>query len=136
MECGERGVIAIDTNVLVRFLVQDDEVQYKRSLNLFQGNQIFVADSVVLETEWVLRFAYDYSPTEICTAFRRVFGLKNVMLAEPLLIAKAIVWHESGLDFADALHLAKCQHLKSLRTFDDKFVKRSKGLSECKVTVS
>ncbi len=128
-------MIAIDTNVLVRFLVRDDETQYERSLNLFQGNEIFVADSVVLETEWVLRFAYDYSPTEICTAFRRVFGLKNVTLAEPLLIAKAIAWHESELGFADALHLARCQHLKSLKTFDERFVKRSKKLSECKVTI-
>ena len=128
-------MIAIDTNVLVRFLVRDDEAQYEKSLKLFQGNDLFIPDTVVLETEWVLRCAYDYSPTEICSAFRRVFGLKNVTLAEPMLISKAVEWHESGLDFADAVHLAKCEHLKMLKTFDEKFIKRSRGISTCKVTV-
>lgn len=127
-------MIAVDTNLLVRFLVKDDELQYQTALMLFQQESIFIPDTVVLETEWVLRFAYDYSPTEIIAALRQVFGLSNVTLTEPLLIAKAMDWHELGLDFADALHLAKCEHVKTLKTFDGKFIKRSKGLSVCKVS--
>ena len=48
-------------------------------------------------------------------------------------MAKAIDWHEQGLDFADALHLANSQHLPALATFDEKFIKRADEKSSCRV---
>ena len=55
-------MIAIDTNIVVRFLTQDDEQQYQKSLKLFQEQELFISDTVILETEWVLRFAYEFKP--------------------------------------------------------------------------
>lgn len=126
-------MIAVDTNVVVRLLTQDDEQQYNRSFKLFQEQDIFIPDTVILETEWVLSFAYHFEPDEICKAFSNIFGLSNVQLTNPSLMAQVLLWHESGLDFADALHLAQSQNCSSMYTFDDKFVKRSRGLTECKV---
>ncbi|MFB2977172.1 type II toxin-antitoxin system VapC family toxin [Microseira sp. BLCC-F43] len=68
-------MIAVDTNIVVRLLTQDDEKQYNKSLKLFQEQDIFIPDTVILETEWVLRFAYKFKPAEICQAFRNLFGL-------------------------------------------------------------
>ncbi len=51
---------AVDTNVIVRLLTQDDELQYQKSLEIFQMKNIFIPDTVILETEWVLRFAYKF----------------------------------------------------------------------------
>jgi predicted nucleic-acid-binding protein len=130
---GKSGVVAVDTNILVRLLTRDGETQYKASYALFQAKEIFIPDSVLLETEWVLRYAYDYSSAELCTAFRKLFGLENVHLTNPLLIAKVLDWHEGGLDFADALHLATSQHVTSLKTFDDRFIRRAGTLSPCVV---
>ncbi len=48
-------------------------------------------------------------------------------------MAQVLQWHENGLDFADALHLAESQNCSTIYTFDDKFVKRAKGLTECEV---
>ena len=124
---------AIDTNVLVRLLVGDNPAQYKASQKLFSSAQIFIPDTVILETEWVLRAAYDLDPAAICDAFRRVFGLKNVALSDGQRIAQAITWHEAGLDFADALHLALSHEHESLKTFDGDFIKRARKLSECRV---
>jgi predicted nucleic-acid-binding protein len=124
---------AIDTNVLVRFLTADDPQQYKASHKLFASENIFIADSVVLESEWVLRAAYDLSPAQICDGFRRVFGLPNVSLAHANRVTQALAWHEQGLDFADAFHLAQCQDHTSLKTFDATFIKRAKNLSKCLV---
>ncbi len=59
------SMIAVDTNILVRFLTRDDEQQYQKSLNLFQNFNIFIPDTVILETEWVLRFAYKFKRLEI-----------------------------------------------------------------------
>jgi predicted nucleic acid-binding protein len=63
----------------------------------------------------------------------KLFGLRNVRLSNAQLVAQAIDWHERGLDFADALHLALSQHHAVMKTFDEKFVKRAKKLSECRV---
>jgi predicted nucleic-acid-binding protein len=100
------SMIAIDTNIIIRLMTRDDEEQYQKSLKLFQNKNIFIADTVILETEWVLRFAYKFKSVEICQAFRKVFGLPNVYLTNERLILQIIEWHEKGLDFADAFHLA------------------------------
>jgi predicted nucleic-acid-binding protein len=126
-------VIAIDTNVLVRLLTGDNPAQYKASQRLFENEEIFIPDTVVLETEWVLRAAYDLKPAAICEAFKKIFGLNNVKLSNGYLMAQAIAWHEAGLDFADALHLALSQAQDALKTFDTDFIKRSKSLGKCLV---
>ena len=65
-------MIAVDTNVLVRLLVSDNPAQGKASHRLFACEDVFVPDTVLLETEWVLRAAFDLTPADICTAFRNV----------------------------------------------------------------
>ncbi|MGI2907895.1 type II toxin-antitoxin system VapC family toxin [Tolypothrix sp. VBCCA 56010] len=81
----------------------------------------------------MLRFAYKFKPEEICAALRKLFGLPNVHLTNTSLIAQVLQWHEAGLDFADAFHLAQSQHHTQFYTFDDKFVKRAKALTTCEV---
>ena len=125
--------IALDTNIIVRFLTHDDEAQYQRAYALFQCPRIFVPTTVLLETEWVLRFAYKYDATEIIRAFRMLLGLANVEAEDPGRIARALTWHETGVDFADALHLASSQQCDVLYTFDRKFVKKGKSVSVCEV---
>jgi predicted nucleic-acid-binding protein len=120
------GLSAIDTNVLVRLLVGDHAVQSKASEKLFASEQVLIADTVLLETEWVLRAAFDLKPEDICSAFRRVCGLPNVILRDPQLVAQVIDWHEAGFDFADAFHLALSNGQESLKTFDADFIKYAK----------
>ena len=126
-------MIAIDTNIVVRFLTEDDPIQFKQAVKLFNELELFIADSVVLETEWVLRFAYKFSPAEIVSAFRKLLGLANVYVDNNSKITKVLEWHEQGLDFADALHLANSAIFSELVTFDSKFVQRAKGKSSCQV---
>ena len=123
------SMIAIDTNILVRLLTRDDEQQYQKSLNLFQNFNIFIPDTVILETEWVLRFAYKFKRLEICQAFKKVFGLPNIYLTNETLILLILEWHENGLDFADAFHLASSNNCSEFYTFDEKFIKKSQSLS-------
>ncbi|AFY62733.1 type II toxin-antitoxin system VapC family toxin [Synechococcus sp. PCC 6312] len=124
---------AVDTNILVRLLTKDDELQFQQSLRLFQEQVIFIPDTVLLETEWVLRFAYQFKPADIGQAFRTLLGLPNVELTNGHLLLQALQWHENGLDFADALHLAQSQACSGLYTFDTKFIKKAQGLTACDV---
>lgn len=126
-------MIAIDTNVLVRLLVSDDAVPSKASQNLFASDDIFIPDTVLLETEWVLRAAFDLSPADICTALRRICGLHNVTVSDGQLIAQVIDWHEAGFDFADAFHLALSKEQDSLKTFDASFIKNARKHTDRRV---
>lgn len=126
-------MVAIDTNVLVRLLTGDNAAQYKVSRALFETQDVFVPDTVILESEWVLRAAYGLSPAEVCDALRHLFGLPSVTLANGQRVAQALNWHEGGLDFADAFHLALSQGQASLKTFDAAFIKRARSLGDCPV---
>ncbi len=125
-------MIAVDTNIIVRLLTQDDAEQYQKAHQLFASNEVFIADSVILECEWVLRFAYQFGSEQINTALTKLFGLPNVHLTHPALLAQTLAWHSQGLDFADAFHLAFSQHCKAFYSFDKKLVKAAKVIDGCK----
>jgi predicted nucleic-acid-binding protein len=116
-------MISVDTNVIVRFLTGDDKLQFEKSKALFSIENIIITTSVILECEWVLRYAYHFKQPEITTAFQSLFGLPNVQLEEPLVVSNAIDWHQNGMDFADALHLAQSKDAEAFVTFDKKLIK-------------
>ncbi len=125
--------VAVDTNILVRFLTHDDDEQYQQAYTVFQYHRIYISNTVFLETEWVLRYAYEYQPIDIIRAFTMLSGLPNIEVEKPEMIAIVLQWHRAGLDFADALHLACSQHCDELYTFDNDFIKKGKELSACVV---
>lgn len=126
-------MIAVDTNVIVRLLTRDDEEQFQQASALFGKQDIFIPETVILETEWVLRYAYNFAPPDICDAFTKTFGLPNVKIQRAEIIAQAIALTRQGLDFADALHLSLSHDCKQLATFDTAFITRAKGLTKCRV---
>ena len=126
-------MIAIDTNIVVRLLAHDNEGQYKKAYKLFNEHDVFIADTVILETEWVLRFAYNFDTRQIADALTKLFGLPNVHISHPSLLAQAIVWHLQGLDFADVFHLANSQQCKTFFTFDNKMINAAKNIDSCEV---
>ena len=110
---------AVDTNVVVRLLVDDDPAQVKRATALFRKESIFIPKTVVLETEWVLRRLYRLDRATVVASLRKLGGLKSVEFEQPLVVAQALQWCDEGLDFADALHLASSHgHADKFATFD------------------
>ena len=126
-------VRAVDTNVLVRFLTDDDPAQAAKARKLIESGDIFVATSVLLETEWVLRSGYGFTTERIVQALRSLAGLRGVALEDPPLVARALDWAEQGLDFADALHLGRAQGCTAFMSFDRKLAKAAARLSDVKV---
>ncbi len=114
---------AIDTNVVVRFLAGDDKQQAKAARTAVAAGDIFIATTVVLESEWVLRSAYGFEPRQIAVALRGLAGLPGVTIEEPTVLAQALDWMEAGMDFADALHLAKAGECDAFLSFDRKLAK-------------
>jgi predicted nucleic-acid-binding protein len=119
-------MVAVDTNVLVRFLVRDDARQAARAASLIRADEIWISKTVLLETEWVLRSLYGFSPNSLAPALRALAGLQTVSLEDELAVAKALDWFEDGLDFADALHLASAGNARQFITFDRKLANQAK----------
>lgn len=122
-------MIAIDTNVLARLIVGDDPEQGRRAAALFRREDIFIAKTVLLELEWVLRGAYRIERPRILKALLGVLGLPNVSAEDSGRVAAALRDYEAGMDFADALHLASSIEASRFVTFDDKLRKRAKALN-------
>jgi len=115
-------VIAIDTSVLVRFLVDDDKPQADLAEALIEANQIFLSRTVILETEWVLRSVYRMTATVLANLFDQLLGTENLVIEGAEDVIRANEWYKMGADFADALHLAACGEVR-MHTFDQGFCK-------------
>src|SRR5687768_230274 len=117
---------AVDTNIVVRYLTGDTPKQADTARALISENDIFLSRTVVLECEWVLRSVYGYSATEVCEALRAFAGLPRVSVEDLAIVVRALDLAESGVGFADALHLAAAGGCELFVTFDRDFVKRAK----------
>jgi len=111
-------MLAIDKTVIVRYLTGDHPGQSARARALIDAESVFVSLTVLLETEWVLRYVYGYDTPQIARAFRGFLGLPRVTIEDPTLAAQALDWLEAGMEFASALHLAKSAGCTEFVTFD------------------
>jgi predicted nucleic-acid-binding protein len=122
-------MIAVDTNVLVRFLVRDNPAQAARAAALIRANEVWVSKTVLLETEWVLRSLYGFALGTVGEALRALGGLQTVFLEDERAVVKALDWFEAGLDFADALHLASAGDATQFATFDRKLARQARHMT-------
>ena len=121
---------AVDTNVLARFFVDDpDDAQAakQRPAAIAAMTQpVFVAMTVLLEFEWVLRGFYLLKPPQVARVLRALAGIEHVTLENREQALRALdAFENAALDFADALHVASSSRCQALLTFDRRLSKRS-----------
>ena len=119
-------MLAVDTNVVVRLLTQDDPKQTAAARSLFATEQIWIAKTVLLETGWVLRSLYGFEDGAIRDAFAKLLGLKNVHTEHKLSMAPALALTAHGVDLADAMHFSSRPPGVTFVSFDQAFVRRAK----------
>jgi len=108
--------VALDTNLLVRLLVNDDPLQAQQAAALIDASSAcFVPITVALELEWVLRGAYKLPRDAVIAG---LLAICHLHLEQEDLVRRALDWHRQGLDFADALHLARSEGCGALISFD------------------
>jgi len=128
-------VLTVDSTVLVRLVTNDEPKEAKRAAALFSGNKIYLPLTVLLETEWVLRYAYRLAPEVIAKSLRGVLGLTNVTVSNPLELNRALHLYEQGLDFAEALNVTTANGATTLKTLDSGLVKRARSAGISGVTL-
>lgn len=128
---------ALDTNVLARLLLADDAAQLARAKALLNQPEIFTAPvTVMLELVWVLE-ANDCTPAHIARGLALLLDLPNFRPAHAPELRQALAWYASGMDFADALHLALKEPADAVYTFDKRWIKVAKreGLEQAVLDV-
>jgi predicted nucleic-acid-binding protein len=121
-------VIGLDTNVLVRYLVQDDPTQSARAAELIerrlsQTNPGYISLVAMVETTWVLDSAYGFSRREIASAIERILQADVFFVQDEQEVFTAMVALRSGKgSFADALigELGSAAGCSCTYTFDRK----------------
>ena len=115
-------MLGIDTNVLVRFLVRDNEVQFEKARKLIKrevtaGRRVFVNQLVLMETEWVLRSRYIVPKNLILEAISALLDTADVQFEDEPTIEEALfIWKDTTADFADCLIGAKNRRLRCRAT--------------------
>ena len=122
-------MIAIDTNILVRIVTNDEPEQALRAANILNNHAIFISKTVILELEWVLRFSYALKRTIILSTLQQILATDGFTIEQSSTIEQSLQWYEKGMDFADALHLASSLHAEKFVSFDKKLIKKASELN-------
>ena len=93
-------MIAFDTNLLVRFLADDNKAQADLAESLLQTHTVFIPRTVLLETEWVLRSRYQQQPGDLVAFIDTLLNVDNVIVEDSEQVVKALEWYRLGADFA------------------------------------
>jgi predicted nucleic-acid-binding protein len=108
-------LIGLDTNVLVRYLVEDDPEQSPRATALVeraleQGQRLFVPQIVLCELVWVLDSVYRYPLERITTVLRDLLRARQLVIEDLDSARKALDRYSArGGDFADYLIVERCR---------------------------
>lgn len=114
--------VALDTTVLVRLLTNDNAEQARLAADLIDTSVgCFVPITVVLELEWVLRGAYRLPREAVIQAVEGLMAIRQVHVEQEELVRRALGWHRQGMDFADAMHLARSEGCGVMVSFDRSF---------------
>jgi predicted nucleic-acid-binding protein len=108
-------MIGIDTNVLVRYVVQDDARQSATAnhfieTSLSDDEPGWIASVVLCEFVWVLESAYGYARNPIVATLQRLFEVDRFRVEAPALAWRALAEYRSGGDFSDALIALANEH--------------------------
>lgn len=121
-------MLGVDTNVLVRYLVRDDETQFVRAQRLIRrqtstGRPVFISLLVLVETEWVLRSRYSVSKDDAISTFSGLLDSADVQFEDEPTVEEALfTWKNSSAEFADCLIAARNRKLgcSATASFDSK----------------
>ena len=101
-------MIGLDTNILVRYLVQDDPVQSAKATELIErrltpDNPGFISIVAMVETVWVLDRSYGFAAQEIAATVERILEAETLAVENEREVFTAMISLKDGRMFADAI---------------------------------
>lgn len=130
-------MLALDTNVLARYYVRETDAsrptlaQAEAARRVIEGGEeIFVAKTVLLELEWVLRGVYGLARKDILRVLEHLLARQGIEVEDRAGVEGALANLRSGFDFADALHHASSRTCTAFLSFDARrFAKKARRMA-------
>lgn len=124
-------MIGLDSNILIRYLVQDDPAQSRAATRHIEDNLTperpgFISSITLAEVSWVLREAYGYDRAVIAHVAERLLATRQLVVEHSAAVQSALTdYREGSLDLADALigHIGQQAGCEATMTFDRKAAK-------------
>lgn len=116
-------MIGLDTNVLVRWITQDDELQCARIKNLFsqykaQSETFYINEIVLCETLWVLQSVFSYQKPDLILLLNSLLNNADLVIEnEAFVIASLLLYEKNRAGFADCLISIKNAYARCSTTF-------------------
>ncbi|MBM3310766.1 MAG: type II toxin-antitoxin system VapC family toxin [Candidatus Aminicenantes bacterium] len=121
-------MIALDANLLIRLIVEDDFKQAEAAESLLKnaGDVFFIPDLVLAELVWVLERRYAFSKPEVEQVLSELLGRRDVVFEDESRVRAAVRAYGGGLDLADGLIVETAREIgcRSLASFDDVLVSK------------
>lgn len=115
-------MIGVDTNVLVRILINDNQIQARKAVKLIENQSSVLVSAIVLcETIWVLQSRYTFNKNQLITAIEKILKIKQLEIEYSDAVWMAFhEYQHSSADFSDCIigAIAKLQGCDSVATFD------------------
>ncbi len=124
-------MIGIDTNVLVRFVMQDDPKQAKHANAFFASlsdqNKGFLSVTTMIESVWVLERVYQVTREQVFALLKQLLKSSDIQLEQLQIVNEATKLYMAGADFADAMIACASRAAGCSRTvtFDRDAIKRT-----------
>jgi len=129
--------VFVDTNVFLRFFVNDVASQYEKARALFETAEagkikLETSELVIAEIVWVLESFYGFDRKEVTEVLSTLLSSRNLKIAGHARISEAVRLYAAGnLDFIDAYNIAymRSKEYSKVATFDSKHFKKVDGIS-------
>lgn len=112
---------AVDTNVLARFMLDDDPVQSPMARELVKAGA-FVPLTVLLELGWLLQSRYGLARTHLASSLLDLFDVPGIVMDDEGAVRSAIAAYAKGGDLADHIHLVGAKGASAFATFDRRVI--------------
>lgn len=118
-------MIAVDTNIVLRLILDDHPAQSAAIESLAARDTLFVSLTVLLETGWVLESRYRLPRPEVIGALTSLIALDRIEVARRDLMDWAIDRYRAGADWADMVHVVAASKVGRFATLDRRLYRRA-----------
>lgn len=118
-------MIIVDTNIILRYLLQDNEELSKKAIEIIDNNEIFIPTEVIVEASYVLKKVYNVENEKINEAIKLLLEMEEIKFENKGTIALAFkTYAEKKLDIVDCMLFAYNKNENyDIKTFDKKLNK-------------
>lgn len=114
-------MIIVDTNIIMRHLLNDDKEQSLKLLELLENDEVIIINEVLFECIYVLNKVYKLNRTEISLLLSQLLITQNIKSNSDLLLKSLKIYQDTSLDFVDCLLISYNQlNNYQVVTFDKK----------------